>query len=124
MTFVIGEHYDRQYIHDELGGELDHYLPQKENKIVCGCFRPEDNPRVPDEVLVGKGAIIMKKAQRFILQREYIPVFIRRDANAWEYMGDYRVQGCLDTATVIERKQREAGRTDVTRILYLERMPT
>lgn len=113
MMFVVGECYDRDAIHDELGGELDHYLPQQDKKIVCGCFRPDDNPRVPDEVLVGKGVVIQRKAQRFTMQRWYVPVFIRRDTHRWEYMGDYRVQGFLD---VLDRKQREAGRTDVTKV--------
>jgi hypothetical protein len=122
MPFVVGERYDRQHIHDELGGELDTYLPQKDGQIVCGCFRPDDNPRVPDEILVGSGPAIKRKAAVFLLQRWYVPIFIKRDTNDWEYMGDYRVRGVSDNRPVIERKQREAGRTDVTRILYLERL--
>jgi len=124
MFFVIDQCYDREEIHRELGGELDHYLPQKDGNIVCGCFRPDDNPRVPDEILVGKGVVIQRKAQRFTMQRKYIPVFIRRDANQWEYMGDYRVHGFLDKPDVLDRKQREAHRTDVTKVLYLEKRPT
>ena len=123
MTFIVGACYDRDAIHDELGGELDRYLPQQDKKIVCGCFRPDDNPRVPDEVLVGKGVVIQRKAQLFTTQRWYVPVFIRRDADRWEYRGDYRVQGFLDTPDVLDRKRREAGRTDVTKVLYLEQRP-
>lgn len=124
MSFVVGELYSREAINRELGGELDQYLPQKDGKIVCGCFRAEDSPRVPDEVLVGTGAVVKRKAQLFTTQRWYVPIFIRREDQAWEYVGDYRVQGFLDTPAVLERKRTEAGRTDVTRVLYLEKAPS
>lgn len=73
------------------------------------------------EILVDTGSLIERKATIFALQQRFIPVFIRKDAHAWKYVGDYRVRGYLDSRAVIERKQREAGRSDVTGILYLER---
>ncbi len=72
---------------------------------------------------VARTAVIRRKAQLFTTQRCYIPVFIGRDADRWEYRGDYRGQGFLDKADGLDRKQREAVRTDVTKVLYLEKRP-
>ena len=53
MSFITGEAYTRDRIHASLGGEKVTYLPQKEGKIVCGCFSTDFNPEAPLVILVG-----------------------------------------------------------------------
>jgi hypothetical protein len=53
MPFIQGESYTRDRIHEVLGGEKVSYLPQKDGKIVCGCFSTDANPEAPYVILVG-----------------------------------------------------------------------
>ena len=99
---TIGQRYSRQDIHDDLGGELDSYLPQRGGRIVCGCFNLDTNPDAPTVILAGDGPQIMNKAQQLCAQGGTIPVFIKRDTNLWESMGDYTVVRCSTTPTDIQ----------------------
>jgi hypothetical protein len=65
MDFVIGQAYTRAEISRAIGGEKITYLPQRDHRIVCGCFIPTQskNPNAPDEVLVGTGPLVEKKAE-------------------------------------------------------------
>jgi hypothetical protein len=47
MPFIPSESYTRDQIHEEVGGEKVSYLPQKEGRVVCGCFSPDSNPEAP-----------------------------------------------------------------------------
>jgi len=53
MPFIPGESYTRDHIHKQVGGEKISYLPQKDGRIVCGCFSPDSNPEAPYVILVG-----------------------------------------------------------------------
>ena len=53
MPLIPGESYTRDHIHEILGGEKVSYLPQKDGKIVCGCFSSDANPEAPYVILVG-----------------------------------------------------------------------
>ena len=60
MSFAIGQAYTRTEISRALGGSTLTYLPQREGRIVCGCFVPTQgkNPKAPEEVLVGTGPVV------------------------------------------------------------------
>jgi 5-methylcytosine-specific restriction protein A len=124
MSFISGASYTRAQIHDEVGGDKVSYLPQKEGRIVCGCFSTERNPEAPTVILVGHGAEegsnIVKRAELLLEHRNAIPVFLKQAANAWQFDGVYRAQGATRDPAVIAQKQREAGRDDVAMVLYLE----
>jgi hypothetical protein len=45
MTFIPGESYTRDHIHEILGGQKVSYLPQKDGKVVCGWFFNRLQPR-------------------------------------------------------------------------------
>ena len=123
----VGECYSRREIHEMLGGELISYLPQRDGDIVCGCFcRDGYDPNAPDEVLVGRKRRNQQKAWLFCEQDWAVPVFLKLADGAWQYVGDYQVDDfdTLDTdCAEVERKGREAGRDDVTMVLYLEKAP-
>ena len=125
MPFIVGESYTRDHIHDVLGGEKVSYLPQKEGKIVCGCFSPDSNPEAPFVILVGgdhenDGLAVAKKANILEVQDEPIPVFLKHASNDWQFEGSFRVRRVNRDRTFLEEKQRRAQRTDVIMALILE----
>lgn len=89
MAFILGNTYTRDEIHNQLGGEKETYLPQKNGKIVCGCFNPDLNPQAPCIILVGNGSRIIEKAQILSKQESCIPVFVKLESGKWEYKGNF-----------------------------------
>lgn len=125
MPFIPGESYTRDHIHEILGGEKVSYLPQRDGKIVCGCFSTDANPEAPYVILVGgdEDSVehpVEKKAKILEAQDEPIPVFLKRASNDWVYEGNFRVQRVTRDRQFLEEKQREAGRADVVMALILE----
>ena len=125
MPFIPGESYTRDHIHEILGGEKVSYLPQKDGKIVCGCFSTDANPEAPYVILVGgdedgEEHPVEKKAKILEAQEEPIPVFLKRASNDWMYEGNFQVQRVTRDRQFLEEKQRQAGRTDVVMALILE----
>src|SRR5947209_4452087 len=96
MLFILGESYTRHQIHAVVGGDTQSYLPQKDGKIVCGCFKTDSNPEAPLVILVGgydpeeHTNLILKKAKLLAGQEGAIPVFLKQASNAWVFDGYYR----------------------------------
>ncbi len=80
MGFVVGDHYVRRAIHEQLGGgEEQSYLPQQNGKIIAGFFKRKRNPGAPREIQVGKGPRNVRKAELLAEQDDKrIPVFMKR----------------------------------------------
>lgn len=117
-----GQHYTRHEIRSRLGGDLVSYLPSTQGRIVCGCLRLDTNPDAPNVILPGTGPAIEGKAITLCRQAGQIPVFIKRGTNTWEYVGHYRVRNCSADPHVIAQYARRAGRSDVTSVIFLERV--
>ena len=97
-----------------LGGEKVSYLPQKDGKIVCGCFSTDANPEAPYVILVGgdddgEEHPVEKKAKILEDKDEPIPVFLKRASNDWVYEGNFRVQRVTRDRQFLEEKQRAGG---------------
>lgn len=124
MPFIPGESYTRDHIHEILGGEKVSYLPQKNGKIICGCFSADANPEAPFVILVGGDEVsegpVERKARILEAQNEPIPVFLKRAANDWLFEGDFKVKGVSRDRQFLEEKQRQAGRVDVVMALIME----
>src|SRR4051812_1432251 len=125
MPFTPGESYTRDHIHEMLGGEKVSYLPQKDGRIVCGCFSHESNPEAPYVILVGGDEDgvehpVEKKAKILERQEEPIPVFLKRATNDWLFEGRFRVRRAIRDRKTLDEKQRKAGRDDVVMALVLE----
>ncbi len=45
---ILNKTYTREEIHEMLGGDMQSYLPHKDGKVVCGCFRLDTNPDAPN----------------------------------------------------------------------------
>jgi hypothetical protein len=123
MDFTVGQTYTRTDITNALGGSKMTYLPQRDGRIVCGCFVPTQgkNPNAPEEVLVGTGPLVERKAEILCAQEGLIPVFLKRATNEWEYRGEYVVDRCCKGRTFLREKGEEAGRSDLTMVIYLSR---
>lgn len=121
MTFKRGSTYTRNEIHDVLGGDKQSYLPRKSGRVVCGAFSPRLNPDAPDVVLPGFGPGIEGSAERLAVQSEAIPIFLKRQSNAWEYVGDYRLRELSRDRAVIDRHAARAHRHgQVSMVLFFE----
>jgi hypothetical protein len=124
MPFIPGESYSRDHIHEVLGGEKISYLPQKDGKIVCGCFSTDINPEAPYVILVGgdqdEERAVQKKAAILESQDEPIPVFLKRATHDWVYEGNFKVKRMIRDRKSLEEKQRLAGRTGVVMALIME----
>jgi len=119
MRFRKGAKYSRLDLHQILGGDLQSYLPHKEGKILYGAFTHDDNPQAPDVVLVGQGPGIEAAAELFLAQAQPVPVFVKRDANQWEYCGLFHVAKDSREPELLDDHTRRVGRP-VRRVLYLE----
>jgi hypothetical protein len=121
VYFELGRTYTRDHISGELGGSPEPYLPTKNGRVTYGAFKLDTNPEAPDVILPGFGPKIEESAELLARQREPIPVFIKREVNAWEYVGIYRARAISHNPDVIEEYARRAGRVgDVSMVLFLE----
>jgi hypothetical protein len=119
--FKMGYNYTRDQIHDVVGGGIQDFLPHKNGQVVCGCFRRDTNPNAPDVILPGNGPDIQKWAKVFREQKYPVPVFIKKESNVWEYVGNYEVERWTDDPSEIARYAKSSGRKDVTSVLFLKR---
>jgi hypothetical protein len=114
-----GALYTRSEIHRELGGGTQEFLPHVDGEIVCGCFTPDLNPDAPNEILPGNGPGIVRWATRFYEQRSPVPVFLKRDTNQWEYVGNWIAERLITDRSEIAKRQQRTSRTDISMILRL-----
>jgi hypothetical protein len=92
MSFQLGKHYTRDEIHDVVGGGTEEYLPTKNGRVVCGCFRPDANPDAPMIILPGFGEKIERTAEMFADQEGGVPVFLKRGSKQWQDVGEFGVK--------------------------------
>ena len=73
-----------------LGGGLQEFLPTKDGRVVCACFRKDQNPLAPETIWVAEGARRELTARTAVLQGNDFPVFIREEGPDSKYIGRYR----------------------------------
>jgi hypothetical protein len=120
MAFKPGQRYTRDQIHDAVGGSKEKFLPHVGGAVVAGCFDPIKNPMAPQVVLPGSTPDRQRWASVFAGQRAGVPCFVKRDTNAWEYVGRYRcAHQSFDRAEIAEHAKR-TGRPEISQVLHLE----
>jgi len=122
ISFEIGKPYTRNQIHDLLGGDKSSYLPQRNKKIVCGCFSLEKNPQAPEIVLVEDKTKVIEKAKLLLAQDEAIPVFVKRFSSHWVYQGYFIVREYSDNKLEIEEMKKVSLRNNIIGVLHLEKV--
>jgi hypothetical protein len=120
--FVLGRKYSRKQIKAVLGGNEIEYLPTQDGRVVCGCFTPDHNPEAPDIVIPGNGPVVRREAKQFCAQDWPVPIFIRRRANEWEYVGHYKAERfSTDPADIaLHHKDSITPLNQVTRVIFLK----
>lgn len=121
--FNLSQLYTRAEIQRLIGGELQTYLPQKNNRILAGCFNKELNPDCPNEIQVGVKQRVRQKALLLIEQPETIfPVFIKESKRSkfYRFEGMFYCSGSSYEKDLISAAEVRSGRLgEVTCILYL-----
>jgi hypothetical protein len=121
---TIGNLYTREEIAAQLGGGVIEYLPNVNEKIVCACLRLDYNPDAPEIILPGLKPPVQRTAELLCQQGGPIPIFIKRDSNAWEFVGDYRVERFSQDPCVILEHEARSGRIvseGISRVIYMRR---
>jgi hypothetical protein len=91
IKFTIGECYTRGEIHGVLGGSKVSCLPSVDGKLVAACLTLTFSPAAPAVVLCGNGPRTTPASKLLALQRETLPVFIKKAAGQWQFSGEFRV---------------------------------
>lgn len=120
MGFVPGSVYTRRQIAEELGGgSVQDYLPAKDGKIICACLSQDFDPAAP-VILVGRGPGVQRQAEIFCGQGTAVPVFFKKEANQWEYTGDFTCDHWSEDKETIGTYEDRSGRTQLTRVIFLK----
>ncbi len=110
---------------DEIAEKLaggQSYIRTKDGDVKGLAIRKDKNPEASDIILVGTGPKIVANAHLYLRSGKYVPVFIKRDVNKWEYVGDYKaVKYCRDAET-IEKHRHHRLAENVDGILFLEKI--
>lgn len=123
--FRLGERYARPHISEVLGGSSIDYLPTVDGRVVCGCVTLDHNPEAPNIIIPGTGPVIQRTAELFCQQTHFVPLFIRRQTNEWEYVGNFRVaRFTTDPADIAAHHCSSiTPLSEITRVIFLERQP-
>lgn len=122
--FERGKTYKREQISKTLGGRVQNFLPNVDGRVTYGAFSRDLNPQAPTVILPGTGHKIERSARLFAEQEEAVPVFLKKRANEWAYMGQYRCVELSEDPELIAAHAAKTGRDDITMVLRLERQRT
>jgi len=118
--FIIGQTYTRADIHRKIGGSIQSFLPTVNGEVVCACLSLKLNPQAPAVILAGDGPRIVSTAEQLGRQTSKIPVFIKQQSNAWEYVGDWRPIRSTSDRAEIAAYEESADRSDVRIAVFME----
>ena len=93
-------------------------------RVVCGCFKHEDNPDLPDVILPGTRSDIQAEAAEFC-KGYSVPTFVKIRENQWCHVGNYHVVRVSTDAAEIALQQvrsfrKSKGRDKISQVLYLD----
>jgi hypothetical protein len=84
------------------------------------ALTPDYNPEAPRVILPGRGPIIEESAAALVDQRGPVPVYLKRAAGDWEYVGDYEVESSSRLPADIARYEAQTGRAVTSAIFMRE----
>ena len=136
-VFNLGEFYTRKEISKVVGGGVQIYMPHLNNKVRCVCIQAKLNPsfyeylhskyNLPENieaVLIGKGEGIEHAANLIKNQpKEPLPTFLKKEANQWEYIGEYMYFGHTgNNKSVIAEYAEHTERPDeIVDVVFLQK---
>lgn len=99
FTPELNKVYTLKEIQEAFGLHRSFAFWNKKKEVSAFTLNPDMNPSVKDytkaetlKILVAKGPLRESNIKRILLNRSY-PVFIKKDANQWKYIGDYNCCG-------------------------------
>lgn len=105
--------YSRTEIQNLVGGEIQTYLPQRNKRILAGCFNQELNPDCPLQIQAGSAGKVISKAELIISQPENeFPVFIKPNGKSkgYRYIGVFKCIGGTNTPEILREAEQKSGR--------------
>ncbi|WP_322012009.1 hypothetical protein [Paraburkholderia sp. J12] len=121
--FELNKNYTREFIHTACGGSKQAFLPTKNGKVVAACLRADLNPQAPDVILCDGSASARAAGRTLSGQRDAIPVFIKRETDAFRFVGLFTVGESLVAPLECASYARNSGFTaaQVSRVLKMKR---
>ena len=117
---VIGNLYSPRVQSDMHGGTPYQCAPMKEGRVLLLRLKPDHNPDAP-YIVDWESSNDPKVSQiQEQTQQKPLPVYVRRRANGWEYMGHFRVAHVATDRTTLAEREARAGHT-VSYAIHLER---
>lgn len=98
----------------------DAYIRTKGNVVKGLALRLDINPRAPEVVAFGSGPRIRARAQLLYESGATVPAYVKRDTNAWEYLGEYRATAIRRDKRTIARYGKNRKKGSVDGVLFLE----
>ncbi len=117
---VIGNLYSPKDQSDMHGGNQQQCAPMKEGRVLLLRVKRDHNPNAPyivdwEDSNSPRVPLIEKQTQQ-----KPLPVYVRKRANEWKYMGRFRVtRVAIDDETLAERAKQANHK--VSYAIYLER---
>ena len=114
--------YTRTEIQQRLGGELQTYAPQRNNRILALCVNTIRNPNAPFAIYVGTGVRNVAKAD--LLARNQvntqIPVYLKEGREKrYQNLGEMEIIAVITDSNMLMEASVIAGR-EITRIIQLK----
>jgi hypothetical protein len=124
MNLIKGTTYEWREILDGLhavAGPVFYLLHRPGTQIVAAaCLSIDVNPRAPYEIIPATGQFIKPWADIFAAQTQTVPVFVRELDRKWYYRGQFKVVAQSSDPREIRQRGKQANRTDIYKILFLE----
>lgn len=105
--------YTRMEIQKLIGGELQSYLPQRNKRILAGCFNRSYNPDCPESIQAGKPKKVVDKAELLISQPDNeFPVFVKegKSSRTYSFIGYYHCTGGSKDQDALKAAEMKSGR--------------
>ena len=105
----------------------DFYIRTKRNVVKGLALKRNLNANAPDFVVVGKGMQRESRAKLFVSACKEdplfgVPTYIKRDTNAWQFIGTYRAVDFRTDSRTIQRCRAHRPIERIAGILFLERI--
>ncbi len=115
---VIGNLYSPREQYEMHGGNMQRCAPDKDGRVLLLRVKPRSNPDAPR--IIDWEEPNDPWVRTIQEQDGTLPLYIFRDVNAWEYMGQFRVAHVATDAQTLSQRSRAVGKT-VSYAIYLER---
>lgn len=104
----------------------DDYIRTKHKKVRGLAYDPKRNPHAPKvpgepgKIVFGIGPRRSGRARLFLESQVAAPTYVKRDTDAWEYIGEYRAVKILRDKATIEKYRGSCPADTQAGVLFIE----